>query len=265
MIFSSALHAQDSFLQPFLKDIDPTVGLSIYYKNLHTGEVLGINDTLVQPAASIIKLPILIYLYRELEWKHLKKNQKYTLAQEDKVGGAGDLQYHNPGKILSLEDLAHEMIRTSDNTATNVLIDQLGMKEINAFLQENVFKATKLRRKMMDFNAVLQGLENTTSALETASILEGVYKGKWTKKRNGKKILKHLFSCEDVSAFKAHIPLIPVAHKTGTLEYVRADAGIFYTEIPFILVCFVRNFESEMQANQILSDLAQFVILNQGK
>ena len=128
------------------------------------------------------------------------------------------------------------IIRISDNTATNVLIDKIGMYNINNMLAYHGYENTRLNRKMMDFDAVKRGVQNYTSAAESARMMYAILTGKITNEASCKKMIEMLLTCADVTTIPRYIPrTIPVAHKTGTLDYVRGDVGIIYGKCYYCL------------------------------
>jgi beta-lactamase class A len=256
--FTSTM-AQYKTLDAYFSKLDPEVGVSMQVMDT-LGEVLySKDDSITVVAASTIKIPILLELYFQVAQRKIKTSENYRLKEADKVGGSGDLQYKNPETKLTINDLALEMISVSDNTATNILIDKLGQDNINGRLAFQGFEKTKLRRKMMDFNAVLEGKENTTSAEEMNKLLLLIYQQEVLKPKFHQAMLSKLLACEDYTTFPAKLPGVPIAHKTGTLTSTRADVGIIYGSKPIILSVFVQNFESYLQAEAILADIAEIV------
>lgn len=256
VVFPLTSMGQIPVLDNYFSQLDPEIEVSMQLMS-KAGEVIyARNDTNVVAAASTIKVPVLMEFYVQVEQKRYKEKQKYKLTEEDKVGGSGDLQYEAPQEI-TYRKLAEEMIRVSDNTATNILIEQVGGNNINRFLAYHGLKNTRLRRKMMDFQAVLNGKQNTTTPAEMNQLLLILLKGNLLKEKYHKEIIKILLGCEDFITFQAQLPGVPIAHKTGTLDYIRGDVGIFFGTEPFILSVFVENFESYLQAEKIISDLGK--------
>lgn len=255
-LFPLCTMGQIAVLDSYFSKLDPEIQVSMQLMSKE-GEVLfARNDTNVVAAASTIKISILVEFYVQVEQKRYKERQKHKLKEEDKVGGSGDLQYEAP-RDITYKKLAQEMIRVSDNTATNILIEQVGGNNVNRFLAYHGLEKTRLRRRMMDFQAVLDGKQNTTTASEMNQLLLILLQGNLLKEKYHKEIIKILLGCEDYTTFQAQLPGVPIAHKTGTLQYIRGDVGIFFGEEPFILSVYVENFESFFQAEKIISDLGK--------
>jgi beta-lactamase class A len=180
----------------------------------------------VVPAASTIKVPILAAALKEVGSGRLQLERPISIPAR-RTGGSGVLQAL-PGLVsLTLADLLTLMVIVSDNTATNVIIELLGMDHINAFCTEQGLEGTVLRRRMMDAEASGRGIDNTTTALDQARLLEAVA---------GRSLLAEplrMFAMRTLAAqqFTDALPsLLPdgieVAHKTGELPAVRHDVGI---------------------------------------
>ena len=132
--------------------------LAVGYKNLATGETLFHNENHIFPAASIVKVPILLEYLRQKEKGMLNPDDDVVLEEKDVVGGAGILLELHRGIGLTLQDLIHLMIVISDNTASNVMLDKAGMDEVNAFMRSLGLVDTVIGRKFMIFQLAAEGL-----------------------------------------------------------------------------------------------------------
>ncbi|BBA50246.1 serine hydrolase [Fusobacterium varium] len=176
------------------------------------GKLLMINEEVVFPSASIIKLFILMALNKE------DYNKRIELKKVDKVGGCGILKVMEDGLPLTVKDTAYLMICLSDNTATNILIDYIGMDKINACIKEKGFTGTVLGRKMMDAEARKAGKDNFTTPKDVLGVLKMLCKNP-----DDLDMLRN-------QAYNNKIPLyfareVDFAHKTGELMYIEHDAG----------------------------------------
>ena len=136
-------------------DIDSLVAdfpgrVSIVISKPGTGERVSVNEEIPFPTASLIKLPILWEFFRQCERGRLDPDEAYRLSEADKVQGFGVLRQLTPGVALRLMDLATLMIVVSDNTATNLLIDRLGLAAIDSTIRDLGLQGTSLKRKMFD-------------------------------------------------------------------------------------------------------------------
>ena len=140
--------------------------------DLTSGERWAVNDTLVLAQGSAIKIPLLIELFRRADHGELTLTDRKTLTAADRTGGSSLLQYlSDGGSAFSLHDLAVPMIVQSDNTATNMLIDAVGMDKVNATMATLGFPQTKLQRKMIRPEASARGEENVSTAREAVDLM----------------------------------------------------------------------------------------------
>jgi beta-lactamase class A len=177
-------------------------------------------------AASTIKVPILAAALDEVDAGRLDLEQPNAIPPQ-RTGGSGVLQALPYLHTLTLADLLTLMIIVSDNTATNVVIDLIGMERVNQFCADAGLNGTVLRRKMMDADAVRLGLENTTTARDQAKLLGAIAWGNLLPAPLRAFALQAL----ERQQFNDGLPsLLPdeviVAHKTGELPGVRHDVGI---------------------------------------
>lgn len=187
-------------------------------------------------SASMIKLLVLACLMDEVDKGSITLDQTYKLKSSDIVGGTAHINALPVGTSLSYDELAESMIAYSDNTATNILIDVLGMDAINAEAKALGLSATSLQRKMMDFGG---SKENYMSANDAAKILSGFACGKIGNAKLSKKAMGYLKAQTDNAALAQGIPKgVTFAHKTGSLDNVRHDGGVVYADEPYILVVF---------------------------
>jgi len=128
-------------------------------------------------SASLIKLFILAEAFRRAGRGELALEEAVAVPEEAKVGGAGALEMSPPGTVRTWRQLLEAMIVESDNTATNLVIDRLGMDSVNALAAALGCGGTALRRKMMDFAAADEGRENYTTPAEVAAMLAMLYRG----------------------------------------------------------------------------------------
>ena len=137
----------DKKLKALDKNLEGKIGISVEW--LETGERWGVRNSELFPTASLIKIFILAVLYNNAKTEKINlKRRKLELRKKDIVKGSGVLRDMTPGLKLPLRDLAYLMIIVSDNTATNLIIDYLGLKNINKQLYEWGFSQTQLHRKI---------------------------------------------------------------------------------------------------------------------
>jgi beta-lactamase class A len=260
IVLPISVAAQQHSVATYLEQLPKSLRISFTAYSLEEGATpLVYNQDNRVPSASIIKIPILMALMEAVAQKELDLEEEYVLKEEDIVGGAGEIQHMLAGERFTFDFLAKEMIRISDNTATNIIINRIGKDKVNNKLQAFGCKHTQLNRKMMDFEAIKEGKQNFTSSKEMAELLSMIYKGEEMTATSKEYILDLLFGCEDKDAIASGLPNYQLAHKTGTLDYIRGDAGIIFSEKPVIMVIFVENFSSIDQADEVIANLSKLL------
>ena len=191
-------------------------------------------------AASVIKLPLVMTLYADAARGFLDLDERVGVGE--RVDGSGVLRHLREVGPLRLRDLATLAIIVSDNTATNRLIERLGTDRVNQRLREWACPGSRLARKMYDFAAAACGNENLMTAREAASLLRRLLRGECEDRATSDAVLAVLAQCQDATMLRRYLPSAArVAHKTGTLDESRNDAGIVYGERPVAVAGFTRK------------------------
>ena len=205
-------------------------------------------------SASIIKLAILGTLLDQTQSGVLSLDDSATVGPSDIVGGTGVIQASGAGGSYTYRQLAAYMIQDSDNTATNLIIDAVGMPAVSEYASEIGLTQTVLNRRMMDFAA---GDENYTSANDVAHILQLIYQGKLVSPDASEFALDLLKGQHDDAGLLEGLPAGSVfAHKTGTLDGVFNDGGIVLDRNPYVMVVLSGDAEKS-QAQACMVDVAQ--------
>ncbi|HVT30329.1 MAG TPA: serine hydrolase [Lacipirellulaceae bacterium] len=234
-------------LQPLIERHQGEVGLAV--KNLKTGETYAYHADRAMPTASLIKLPVMITTYEAIEKGKLSLNEMITLKKSDFVPGSGILTAHfSPGDRISLRDAIHLMIVYSDNTATNLVLDKLGLQPTNDCMERLGCPDTKINSEVFKRSTSINkersrqyGL-GSTSARDMLKLCELLYEKKLVTPERCKQMLAHMYECDD----KLKVPrLLPpgtrVAHKTGSVNASRTDAGIMETPAGPIAYCILTD------------------------
>jgi beta-lactamase class A len=191
------------------------------------GRRVGVNEELVFESASLIKVLILVEVLRQADSGGISLSQEIEIKGEDVVDYSEMIQKGSARRTFSVGQLAEGMITVSDNTATNLLIDLVGMERVNSLAQDLHLARTCLRRKMMDFESRARGVSNLTSATDMVTLLREVWRGRFLSAGSRSLALAILEKQESNSHIPAALPPgIRVAHKTGELEDIEHDAGI---------------------------------------
>lgn len=218
--------------------------ISFYYRNLTTGEEFSYNPHEKLMAASVIKLYIMAEAFRRIESGSLDPQQLISMKEKDYVPSCGAVAYLHEGLEVTILDLITLMIIFSDNTATNVLIDLMGIDEINEGIQSLGFHNAHLRRKMFDLEKSRQGIQNLITAEETGLFFQKLYEKTLVSETASQKmldILKHQQLNGKIPFYLKALEEEPeIAHKTGEDTGITHDVGIVFGKEPFI-VCFCGN------------------------
>jgi beta-lactamase class A len=192
------------------------------------------------PSASVIKLPLVMTLYADAARGLVDLEERVAVG--DRVDGTGILRHMGEVGPLSLRDLAALAIILSDNTATNRLIERIGVQRVGERLREWGCPRSRLTRKMYDFEAAKRGNENVMTARETVSLLLRLQRGECEDRATSDAVLALLEQCQDRTMLLRYLPYAAkVPHKSGTLDESRNDAAIVSGERPVIVAAFTRK------------------------
>ena len=221
--------------------LDGVMGVAI--EDLKTGQQFFLNQDEVFAQASSIKIAVLAGLYDQVQQGKLKLTDLYTVQASDLVPDSDIMNGLTPGVTrVTLRDLATMMVAVSDNAATNVLIDRVGMDNINATLDAHQLHATRLRRKMMDLEAARQGRENVSTPREMMLLLAAIHRGEILKREYADDFFKVLSTNKDSWIPRDLPPGLKVADKPGELEAVRNDSGIVFVEGRPFVICLMTGY-----------------------
>jgi beta-lactamase class A len=242
--------------------LDGVMGVAIL--DLTDGRILLRNADRVFPAASSIKIAILLELYRQ--------------DQEARAGAQGkarleDIYTFNPKDLVedsrivagltadvtqvANRDLAQFMVAVSDNAAANILYDRVGRDNVNAMLRGLGLSKTMLRRKMMDVAAARRGEENVATPQEMVRLLDAIYKEKVLNKQATAELIKQLSTRKDSYIPRYLSENVQVANKPGELEAVRNDSGIVFAQNrPFAISVMTAYDRDEKAAERAISEVA---------
>lgn len=197
----------------------------LYFYNPQDRTYVEINGYDPVPAASVIKLPILLDYLMNVDKNLITIDTPLLYAEHHRASGSGSLQYQDSGKAFTANDVAGQMIRTSDNTCTNMMISYLGGTEaVNKKLANLGLVHTRIRNWLPDLSGT-----NTISSYEMVSILYNIDSGPLVSelsRMNGTQILE--------STHNRHLlvwslpPEAKVAHKTGDIGTSLGDSGTIY-------------------------------------
>lgn len=210
--------------------------------------LVSLNPERIFPAASTIKLPLLVYALQQAQAGRLGLDEALTLRAEDRVGGSGVLHELTPGLSIPIRDLLTLMTVVSDNTATNLLIDRLGTDDFNVWLSRQGLHATRLIGKLQlpperQNAAQRRGERNRTGAADQLRVLLGLAAGRLLNAAHsslaldilGRQQLRDLIG-RGVPCGRDGEPRYRVASKSGELRGVHHDVGLLFTPRPLAVV-----------------------------
>ena len=199
---------------------------SIYVWEYGGKSYVNINGDEPYSAASIIKLPVLIEMFRAIEAGKFKLDDKMMLEDFYRASGSGKLQYSQGGREHTLDYLARIMIENSDNSSTNMIISKIGgMHEINKAMKRWGLKTTHLNTWLPDLDGT-----NVTTAKEMAKMLYNIDSTNFISNESKKQMADYLGHVKNNRLLQAGLPNDAILlHKTGDIGFMLGDAGIVKT------------------------------------
>ena len=235
--------------------------VGVVYINLTTGQRLFCGNCRKFKASGIVLLMALVECFKAMEEGRIKRDQIYRLnlntVRISTKSSYGVLNHLHDGIELTIEDLYKVMITVSDNIAFNVLVDILGMENINETFRSLGFPNMIINRKIYDLEKMAQGIENSISIEDVATIYERMYKGQLISEAASKEMLEllALHQRSNIIPYPFH-ECMDISHLTGVDDDILLDGGIVYTEKPFILSLAATDMDAQ-KAEILLRDITQ--------
>ena len=203
--------------------------------------------------ASMIKVFVLAKVMQDAKDGKLSLDELITITADNIVGGAGSIAGEGANARVPLRKAAELMIIESDNTATNILIDRVGMDNINQYLQANGYTDTIVNHKMM----LQKGNTNLSSAADLGKLFTRIYNHSCVDEYYDQLMISYLLKQQDRDCFPAALPYWNIAHKTGEVDNLYDDGGIFYgAKGDFILVIMNDNFDNRSETIEKMKRIA---------
>lgn len=228
----------------------------VFFVDLDNGSYLDVNGDLTFAAASMIKFPLLVAFFQEVDAGKIRLDEQLILKKELIGGGSGEMQYKTPGTKFTALETATKMITISDNTATNLLIARLGgIESVNKRFQSWGLMATQIRNPLPDLPGT-----NTTSPRDLANLMALVDEGKLLKLKSRDRLL-------DIMQRTVTATLLPrglgagatIAHKTGDIGKLVGDVGL--VDMPngkrYIAVAMVRRPHNDGRAQELIRQISR--------
>ena len=250
----------------------PTATVALSLKDPSDGFSFHLNEHRVFHAASLMKVPVMIEVYKQVAKGRLSltddleiRNQ-FTSAVDNssyQIEEDSDDQLHALiGRTMSIQELVDRMITISSNLATNLLIDQIDIPSITATLNSLGVHHTPILRGVEDLKAFEQGVNNTTTSNDMTLLLEHLLVGQNIPRDQADAMISILLNQTDNAMIPAGLPAnTRVAHKTGQISRVHHDAGIIYPtqSSPFILTILIEGIEQLSVSAQLGAKLTRVV------
>jgi beta-lactamase class A len=221
-------------------------------------------------AASTMKVPVMIELFRQAEAGQLRLEDPLPIVNEFhsivdgsvyplRVGDDSDAEvYKAVGKTMTLHELCEAMITVSSNLAANLLIERLGVENIRATVARLGAAGMDVRRGVEDQKAFDRGLNNTTTARGLAVLMQKLASGEAVSARADAEMVAILKRQKFNLAIPAGVPDgTPIAHKTGTITKIHHDAAIVYGPRPYVLVILVRGIQDEKESSALMAAISK--------
>jgi beta-lactamase class A len=261
----------ESRLMPLIQAHKGKVAVAV--KNLKTGESFAYHADDPMPTASLIKFPVMVEAYRQAEAKTIDLGDKVELKAADKVPGSGILTDHfSPGTSFPLVDAVHLMIVYSDNTATNLVLERIGLGATAATMEKMGYPNTKIHSKVYrrDTSVFPErskqfGLGSTTAA-EMVRLCEALHNHELVSKEASEAMLKHMRACDDKDKFPRFLPSgTKIAFKTGSVNASKTAAGIIECPGGPVALCVLTDKNEDQRwvtdnaGNRLCADVARAV------
>lgn len=247
--------------------------VSIAYRTLDGSEEWMHEADKVYHAASTMKVPVLIELFRQEAEKQLSLSETLLVRNEFKsvVDGSpysmdlgedsDDTVYKSVGNPMTLKDLGVQMITVSSNFATNLLIDRLGVKNVRATVEAMGAYGLEVRRGVEDQKAFDQGIINETTARGLFVVMNALAQGRAVSKTASERMVEILSAQKFNDGIPRGVPEgTKVAHKTGTITKIHHDAAIVYGARPCVLIVLTRGLEKEADSDALIARITRALL-----
>jgi beta-lactamase class A len=247
---------------------------ALAFTDLLSGKTVFIHERETFHAASTMKTPVMIEVFKQANAGKFSLDDSITLKNEfksivdgspfhlDSLVDSEFVLYKRLGKKIKIRDLVYEMITVSSNFATNILIDLVGAKNVTQTMRELGAKDINVLRGVEDTKAFEKGLNNTTTAYDLMLIFNKLAKGQIINMQASKAMIDILLDQKFGTVIPAKLPAdVKVAHKTGAFGKVRHDSGIVY--LPngrnYSIVIMSRDWEDEKETLELLSNVSRMI------
>jgi beta-lactamase class A len=248
--------------------------VAVAFRDLKTGRELLINPGVSFHAASTMKLPVMLEIYREAhagllsldeslpvknEFKSIADGSSFPVSSED---DSEHTLYRKIGGTETVRELVRLMITESSNLATNILIERVTPARVMELLRRLGARDMKVLRGVEDGKAFERGLNNMTTARDLLVLFSAIAEGRAVSRAASREAADVLAGQKFNEGIPAGLPAgMRVAHKTGSITKIEHDAGIVYPpgRKPYVLVVLVRGIAEEARAHRLIADISRAV------
>ena len=253
---------------------EPGAYVGLAYVDLGSGDTLFLNADSSFHAASTMKVPVMIELFRRANTGSFRMNQALLMVNQfaslvdgspyalDPGSDSDSTLYHRIGDRVPVDTLLRLMITRSSNFATNTLITLVGADQVTRTMRALGAQRIQVLRGVEDGKAFEKGLNNTTTARDLAIILRAIEQGRAAPPAAIREMLAILLAQEFNEKIPAGLPPgTRVAHKTGEITAVSHDAAIVYPagRKPYVLVVLTRGITDGAKASKLIADLSSII------
>src|SRR4030095_9941485 len=272
---STSRKAMQTLQSDIAKELSGKKGtFAVAFKDLKTGKEIRINDGVVYHAASTMKTPVLIEVYRQAadgkfsltdsielknEFKSIVDGSLYSL---DSTDDSEKELYKHIGEQRTIDSLVYQMIIVSSNFATNLVIQKVGAENVTSCMRKLGDKDIQVLRGVEDGKAFQKGLNNIVTAHDLLVIFEKIARGEAVSDAVSKAMINILLDQQFNEIIPALLPPnVKVAHKTGSITHMHHDSGIVM--LPdgrkYVLVLLSKDWENEEEAIRAMANISSLI------
>ncbi len=248
--------------------------VAVAFHDLASGKELLINPDASFHAASTMKVPVMLEIYRQVAAGQLALDQRLPIKNDFlsiadgshfSISATDDSEltlYKRIGETETVRELMRLMIIASSNLATNILIERVSAAHVMELMREMGARHIHVRRGVEDNKAFERGLNNTTTARDLMILLRRIGEGRAISKSSSDEMIRVMFDQQFNEGIPAGLPKdARVAHKTGSITRANHDAAIVFLpdRKPYVLVVLTRGISDEARAHQLIADISRVV------
>ena len=248
--------------------------VAVAFRDLQTGRELLINPNVSFHAASTMKVPVMLEVYRQAREGKLSLEERLPVKNEFKsiadgstfsVSPADDSEptlYKKVGGTETVRELMRLMITESSNLATDIIIERVSPARVMDLMRRMGARDIKVLRGVEDGKAFERGLNNTTTARDLLVLLRAIAEGRAVSRAASREMTDILLEQKFNEGIPAGLPAgVRVAHKTGSITKIEHDAGVVFLpgRKPYVLVVLVRGIADEKRAHRLIADISRAV------